>query len=394
MQPAGDASPIRVLFVHYPSDLYGASRCLLRLIDSLPAPRFRCTVLLSRDGLFCQKLQQRGIPVILYEGLAIVERRTLRSWRLLTLLPKFVLSAVRIRSLIKAHGISIVHTNTGIILSSALASKLAGVPHVWHIRDWFGEFVTLWKAFSAYILWSSERVLCVSQAIARQFPSSDKVTVLNDGFSLSEFEIDRQLVSSEFRAQYGLGNDFVIGVVGRIKFVRKGQEILVEAADTLRKRGYSFKYILVGSVFPGNEQHLRRLRQLIERLGLERQVLLLGELEDTRPAYAAMDLLVLPSAQPEPFAGVVMEAMAMGVPVIGTNIGGTVEQIVDGETGFLVPPCDPVSLADKIEVLYKDPQLRRRFSQSAIDRIQQRFSLDDMVKRIAAVYEEIAPERG
>jgi glycosyltransferase involved in cell wall biosynthesis len=70
------------------------------------------------------------------------------------------------------------------------------------------------------------------------------------------------------------------------------------------------------------------------------EVVLTGELADPKPAYAAMDVFVLPSAQPEPFGGVVLEAMAMRRPVVATAIGGSVDQVVDGETGFLVPPGD------------------------------------------------------
>ena len=71
-----------------------------------------------------------------------------------------------------------------------------------------------------------------------------------------------------------------------------------------------------------------------------------------------MDLFVLPSAQPEPFGGVVMEAMGMGLPVIATQIGGSLEQVADGVTGYLVPPSDPLALADRLEPLLRNADLR------------------------------------
>lgn len=126
----------------------------------------------------------------------------------------------------------------------------------------------------------------------------------------------------------------------------------------------------------------------MRELGLGDDVVFTGELADTRPAYAAMDIFVLPSAQPEPFGGVVMEAMCMGLPVIATNIGGSVEQVADGETGFLIPAGDVGALADKLELLLRDADLRKRFGEAGRRRVAERFTLEGMVEKITRVYEE------
>ncbi len=128
--------------------------------------------------------------------------------------------------------------------------------------------------------------------------------------------------------------------MGRIKWVRKGQEFLVRATGLLKQQGHPITALIVGAPFPGNESHLIRLRELVEQLGVQDRIIFTGELADPRPAYAGMDVLALTSAQPEPFGNVVIEAMGMGLPVIATNIGGSVDQVLDGVTGFLVPPAD------------------------------------------------------
>jgi glycosyltransferase involved in cell wall biosynthesis len=130
------------------------------------------------------------------------------------------------------------------------------------------------------------------------------------------------------------------------------------------------------------------MRAIARDAGLDQEVIFTGELADPRPAYAAMDIAVLPSAQPEPFGGVVMEAMCMSMPVVATNVGGSIEQVADGETGFLVPPADPAALADKLERLVRDAALRQRFGEAGRKRIVERFTLRGMVDKIVRVYDE------
>ncbi|MBX2989884.1 MAG: glycosyltransferase [Bacteroidetes bacterium] len=382
-------SRITVAYIHYPSDLYGAGRSLIRLLEHIDRTRFRPLVVLKRDGPLRARLEESGVRVSILKSLSVIERSRARLPGLATLPMTFLASVVQLFIFLKRENVYLVHTNTGIIPSSAFAAKIAGVPHVWHIRDWFGEFSRLWQVYSRYILWSSACVLCVSQSVARQFPASSKVRVMHNGFSLDEFRIDRELARRDTRARYNINETFVVGTVGRIKFVRKGQEVLVRAISVLKEKGAKVKCLIVGSVFPGNEVHLTMLQELINSLGLQEEVVLAGELSDPRPAFAAMDVFVLPSAQPEPFGGVVVEAMAMGLPVVGTSIGGTVDQVVEGVTGFLIPPADHQALAEKLYILYKDRSLGRQFGEAGRKRMRSEFDLHRTVKAIEDIYTKI-----
>jgi glycosyltransferase involved in cell wall biosynthesis len=273
-----------------------------------------------------------------------------------------------------------------VMVSPALASKMAGVPHLWHIRDWFQEFRQIWKPYSKYILWSSDAVIAISRAVASQFADNSKISVVYDGCSLDEFRPAGPETGQEFRRRFGLGTHFVAGCVGRIKFRRKGQEVLVRAGAILRDRGCCPKILIVGATYPGNESHLTNLKQLIRELDMEDHIVLTGELDDVKLAYAAMNVLVLPSAQPEPLGDVMLEAMALQVPVIATNIGGPPEVVQDGITGYLVPPSDPAALADKIELLMNDPKLALRMGQAGPPRVTERFSVGEMTRKIEALY--------
>jgi glycosyltransferase involved in cell wall biosynthesis len=130
------------------------------------------------------------------------------------------------------------------------------------------------------------------------------------------------------------------------------------------------------------------MRTIARDAGIIDDVIFTGELRDPRAAYATMDVAVLPSAQPEPFGGVVMEAMCMSMPVVATNVGGSTEQVADGVTGFLVPPADPAALADKLECLVKDAALRKSFGAAGQRRITERFTLTGMVEKIVRIYDD------
>jgi len=99
-----------------------------------------------------------------------------------------------------------------------------------------------------------------------------------------------------------------------------------------------------------------------------------------------LDILVLASIWEEPCAAVVQQAMALGKPVIGTNLGGTPEMIDDGKTGLLVPPRNPLALADAVRKLYDDANLRDAMGKSGWERADTCFTLEEMVTRIEALY--------
>ena len=378
----------KVLFVNNSADVYGASRCLLRLVARLDPARFEPVVLIPEHGPLEASLRAAKVETIVFPHLSAITRDVFHSWRLAIFLLNIPLSVLRLRRLLKTRGIDLVHTNTGVMLAPGPAAWLAGVPNVWHIRDYFQEFSVFWPLYARYIHFFSQRILAVSTPVAQQFPASYGVTVAHDGFELEEFAAPDAQAVAAFRQTYGLNGTPVIGCVGRLKLVRKGQEYLIQAAGLLKQRGVSVKVLVVGAPFPGNESHLDHMRALARDTGLGDDVIFTGELPDPRPAYAAMDIAVLPSAQPEPFGGVVMEAMCMGMPVVATNVGGSIEQVADGETGYLVPPADPAAMADKLERLVKDAPLRARFGAAGRRRITERFTLDGMVAKIVRVYDE------
>lgn len=382
-------SKLTILYVSNTSDVYGASRCLVALVKALDPARMTPVVVLPEAGPLKELFAEIGVEVLVCPSLAVITRFNFHPFGVLALLVRLPQSVLKLRSLIREHRVALVHTNTGVILSSSLAAWLAGVPHVWHVREIFGDFRRLWPFFARFVLVASQRVIAISRAVARQFPPSEKVAIVYDGLSLADYEVDHARMRQEFRTRFGIGAGLVVGCVGRIKLGRKGQDELVRAAGLLKQRGVSVKYLVVGTPFPGNESHLARLLGMIEELGLRDDIILAGEMRDVRPAYAAIDILVHPPTQPEPFGMVILEAMALGVPVIATRHGGPVDIIEEGRSGFLVTPSDTEALANAIERLAADEGLRRSLGAAGRERVASHFSASVAGERIVDIYNQL-----
>jgi glycosyltransferase involved in cell wall biosynthesis len=382
-----------ILYVHSGADLYGASRSLLRLSSRLVSDGNRIVVLLPYDGPLHGELVTSGVSVLIDPTLAVVTRGRLRQiGGILSLMFDLLRSVRHLRGVIREFRPDVVHTNTAIVVSSGIAARLENVPHMWHVRESFVEFGWLWAIYQWFMWLFASRVICVSEAVRQQFVSfirHRKTLVIHNGVPSSEFCAVSEDRVRKFRRRYGLENFLLVGVVGRLKMVRKGQDTFLKAAALLRADYPDVRFVLIGSHFPGNENHTAALLRLGKTLGIEDKVVYTGDVPDIRAAYAALDISVLPSQQPEPFGGVVIESMASGKPVIGTNIGGTVEQIEDEKTGLLIPPGDPEALSTALRRLLDDPSLRARFGEAGKVRFEQMFEFELFYERIRRIYSEV-----
>ena len=374
-----------VLYVHNGTDLYGASRSLLRLVSRTSAVRPH--VVVPGEGALNDALRDVGVPVSVLPSLAVLTRglgrptaATKFGWRIWT-------SARDLAGLARRVGADLLHTNVGIIASAGLAARLTKRPHVWHIRDSFRDFPMLWRPYSQYVLSTSDAVVCVSRSVAEQFPQNHpKVSVVHNGLPLDEFPIVSSGRIRAFKQRFGLASFRTVGVVGRVKVQRKGQDFFLRGAARIAAQFPDVRFVIIGSAFPGNESHMDEIKALTADLGLSDKVIMTGDVDDIQAAITSLDALVMASCEPEPFAGVVMESMALGVPVIGTAIGGTTEQITHGLTGLLIPPNDVDALAAALDTILHDGALRSEFAANGRLRVQREFGFDRMHAQLDEIY--------
>lgn len=215
-----------------------------------------------------------------------------------------------------------------------------------------------------------------AQFLRERFPScAGRIHRIYNGLDLAEFG----------RADFSSCPPLII-TVGRL-IAKKGFSDLIRACALLAERGTSFRCEIIGEGPLENELH-----EQIDALGLQKHVILTGAKpqSELRCRLTAANVFVLPSVI-DPEGGmdnlptVIMEAMATGLPVVSTNIGGIPEMVVENETGFLVPPGDSMVLAAAIEKLINDRSLAQRLGDSGYDRAQRLFSIEKNVRELCAL---------
>jgi glycosyltransferase involved in cell wall biosynthesis len=204
-----------------------------------------------------------------------------------------------------------------------------------------------------------------------------RVAVVQPGIDLDRF--DPAAVDAASVRQLRGPARRVIGTVARLAG-QKGIETLLEAAPRLLKAASNTRILIAGD---GPDRAVLELRA--SRLGIAGAVEFLGHRHDIETVHAALDAMVLPSRH-EGFGVVFLEAMAMGVPVVGTRVVGTIDAIEDGVTGLLVPPAQAGALAAAVLRLFDDPPLRRRLVEEASRRVRAEHARELMARRIEAVY--------
>jgi glycosyltransferase involved in cell wall biosynthesis len=179
-----------------------------------------------------------------------------------------------------------------------------------------------------------------------------------------------------------------VGIVGNIQ-AWKGQAVVVEAVREAKAFLPDIHCLIVGGIHRNGVDYARDLRRLVEERGLQKNVIFTGFRDDVADLVNAMDILIHASVTPEPFGRVILEGMALGKPVIATNLGGVPEFVKDGVTGRLVPAGDPRALADAILELLRDRTYRERLGDNARKEVQRRFVVQRHVEEIVDAYSRL-----
>jgi glycosyltransferase involved in cell wall biosynthesis len=382
----------RILYLNSSGDFYGAERCLLNLTTRLNDAEFSPCVVLPFRGQLYDELQRHSIETRILPLGVLRVRRELFPPLLFRRLAELVPAVYSLVKMIRQEQVAIVHSNTSAVLAGALAARLARVPHVWHVREIITRPAIMWSIMRRLIPILSTRVICISHAVRQHLgdlPSSfqGRVQVIYDGVDVNLFRPDLTRVGVKAAGP-------LIGMVARVS-PPKGHDVFIRAAAKVLEAIPSARFVIVGGYLPEYKGLWNYLVDLRHELGLDLALAFTGTIHpDSIPQIlASWDVFVLPTTDNTGFreglGQVILEAMALAKPVVATNVGGPTEAVVDGVTGYLIPPADAGRLASAVLGLIGDERLGGQMGRAGRARVEQCFTLEQNVQAVEQLYRDM-----
>lgn len=319
--------------------------------------------------------------------------------RLLFNLPVFLFDVVILSRLFRQIRPQIIHINNGgypaalSCRAATVAARLCGIGSVvmvvnnqavpyTDLRRWLDYPVDRWvvKSVSKFVTGSLAAAVQL-QKVLKLFP--EQVTSLHNGILL------RSLTDSPEETRKRLGVDAFDGLIfGIVAIIErwKGHHVLIEAiGDVVTKN----PDINIKLLIEGEGSARRELEEMVVEKGLDTFVRFVGKEENIIDFMSILDVVVLPSTCYEDFPNVILEAMALGKPVIASRLAGTPEQVEDGVTGILVAPGDVEALAESLITLIRNPVLIEQYGECGRVRFQENFRAEVAVERYLRLYQDI-----
>lgn len=306
---------------------------------------------------------------------------------------------IRLYFLFRRRNFDIVHTHTAKAGAlGRIAASLAGKPiiiHTLHGHNFYGYFRPVLSkiiiVIERFVSHFTDKIIVLTELEKKdllrfKIAEAEKIRLIYPGLELDRYT-QANVGKVSMRQNFNIAPDEkVVGMVCRLESI-KGPEYFVEAAGVVAKQFSKVKFIMVG------EGSLRqRLEEQVKEARLQNKFIFTGWREDIVEILSILDILVLPSLN-EAVGMILIEAQSLGVPVVATNVGGIPEVIRDNQTGILVPPANPHSLAQAINQLLADEQKRCDMAQAARIWIRDKFKAQDMVDRISDLYQELILNR-
>ena len=359
---------MKILFIANHLNVGGISSYLLTLTGGLKQKGHQ-VYLASSGGELEDKFIQAGITLIK------VPLKTKNE-----ISPKIFFSFWKLKRVARQFNIDLIHSHsrTTQVLGNLLGRSLAK-PHILTCHGFFKPKISR-RIFGCW----GQRVIAISQQVKEHLIidfklDENKISVVNNGIDTKNF--GDFSARDNLRKKLGSQADFLVGIIARLSDV-KGHIYLIQAMPEVIKNYPSTKLLIIGTG--------RMKETLIKQandLGLKDSVLFIPEVKNTKDMLAAMDIFVMSSLQ-EGLGLALMEAMAQGIAVVGTAVGGIKTLIQDKVNGLLVAPADSAALAQPIVTLLNDSALRWALGTRAREFIIANFSKEEMVDKTEIVYQQ------
>lgn len=407
---------MRILLLHSSSDLYGASKIFLQTVQILQKQGHTCEVVLSNEGPLVDALKNTSAHVHVF-NLGIIRRKYFNALGILNRIAKWSNANKQLRIIIKSQKIELVYSNTTAVLIGAWVAKKHKLSHYWHVHEIIETPKFLHSTISWLMQTKTNKIICVSRAVEDHWIQGNSNLALKTIQIYNGIEPIEKSTQANFRDTYHIpSNAIVIGMAGRIHYW-KGQDYFLAIAQqllTLEALKNSslpkehtnnssthhippFYFLITGDAFPGYEYLVNEMQDFIEKNKLSHRIFYTGFEAQMDTFYSAIDILVLPSLQPDPLPTVVLEAMQYGIPVAATPQGGALEMIVENETGIFIPMTDKTEAAADIFYISHTLQQaetgqitaienRKMMGEKAKQRVAQYFSKEAFEQNIISLF--------
>ncbi len=287
--------------------------------------------------------------------------------------------------------IRLVHLNNEILshLPLLIAARLAGCQTLCHFHGW-RNLTSMERWASRYV----DQFIAVTQSGADFYSWQLKgkgVVGIPNGLAVPESEEgqDKSNIRCEMREKLGLQEtNFLAILIGRL-IPLKGHSVFFQALAKAKKKELGIRGLIVGNDPSFNGQYQKKLQSEIKALGIEDRITFLPWQDHMGPIYEASDVVVQPSIEPESFGYVALEGMAAAKPVIASRIGGLIDVIRDGETGFLVAPGNSDELSEAIIRIADHPQFGSELGKSGRERVKNVFTMTHNAQRVQELYDQL-----
>lgn len=368
----------------------GTERQVMNLARGLEPERFEVHfACLKRVGQYVEEIERSGRPLTEYSINRLYGHQTLYR-------------QMEFARDLRRRGMTLVHTyGFWCNVFGIPAARLAGTPVVLGaIRD-NGDHITPTQArVQRLVCGLADGVLVNAESIrsrlTREGYNPKRIWVVPNGIDLTPYGQPR--ARGRLRRELGLAADApLVAVFARVAPV-KGLEYFLQAAKGVHERFPSARFLIVGETralaygVPVPSPYTQGLQAMAADLGLGDRVIFTGVREDVPEFMEEVSVVVSPSLD-EGLSNSVLEAMAARAPVVATRVGGTPEAVEDGVTGLLVPARDAHALARAIGTLLADAELARRLGEAGRQRVAERFSIEEMVRRTGQLYSTLVEER-
>jgi len=375
----------KILYIITQSNLGGAQKYVLDLATGLKKQDFNVAVAAGGDGELFRRLQAAGIKIF--------KLKWLRRGAFNPILDLFGLW--EIIKLVKRERPDIIHLNSSKAgFSGSLAGKMAGAKVIYTVHGAVFEAAFSWLERKLF-LWlerltakCKDRIICVSEHdrqlwLKYKVAPPEKLVTIHNGIGAIDF-LPKEQARHQFSLRYNrdLDDYQIIGWNGWF-YPEKNLATLTKAANLIfGLPAYQNKKIIF--LIFGNGPEGKSLKMKVKDLKLENKILFPGAITQGSRYLKAFDVFALPSLK-EGLPYTILEAMAAGLPIVASNVGGIPEAIFDGVSGFLIKPRDHEALAERILQILENPDLANRFSQASLEKIKE-FSLEKMLSQTQAQY--------